>query len=271
MSVQALADESIYFLGYEQNQWVLFYRPLEASDYKKISFDDEPRELYYIPSEQRALYINSKAQLVEKPLPGEERVLLTPKGSDSYAQPVYDLNTQSVFMVYMPSGESSKADIVRYQNGKLMPFIRQASSQFEPYVAEGWLYYGNVHCVIDCGKIIQEVWRKHIIGGQAEQITLQHHIARQPVLNTDQQQLLFISNRNGPYQVWSQDLGTLEASQLTESSSQESDVAVDQQGNIYFLSYQAGQPTLQVLSHQTLSSLPLPKSVTLIRNVRVNP
>lgn len=268
----------LYFVGLKNNEWKVFAKALEGEQpFQELTTQSEPREIYLQADQQRLYYLDASSQLRRFDYSdGQDNVILKAKGKHSYAQPFVDAKSNQIFLVYMPAGESSKADIVSWNGQQVSPVVKQLSSQFEPFVHNSkWLYFGHVHCSIDCGRIIQEIWRKNIISGESEQVTLQGHIARQPIVDAKGQWLYFSSNKAGRYHIWRQQLNVNgEISQpiaITQGSVSDSDPALDGEGSLYFIRRANAQASLMKLDATgELKVLTLPNGVKEIRNMRIN-
>ena len=114
--------------------------------------------------------------------------------------------------------------------------VTQRSAQFEPYFhAPDTLYYANVLCTEGCGRVIQEIWRKNLVSGQAEQLTLMNAIAQQPVVSPDGKWLVFSSDKAGNFHLWRMELATRRVEQLTAGRVTDISPAVDGNGEVYFI------------------------------------
>ncbi len=269
------AKEWLYFVGLQDGHWYVFAKivhdKFDDSTFQIIKTQSEAREIYFQANKKTLIYLDAAAQLRSFSLENEkEEILLSSNPKASYAQPFVDKKGR-IYLVQMPAGESSKADIVMWYKTKLYPSVRQLSSQFEPFVNDKWLYFGHVHCTIDCGRIIQEIWRKNTISGESEQLTLMGHIARQAIVDQQNQYLYFSSNRAGHYHIWRQRLPHSKPEQLTQGNTSDTDPALDKLANLYFIRHQAGKVYLmQKTVDGLLKTLTLPKNIKEIRNLRVN-
>ncbi|VAW62699.1 hypothetical protein MNBD_GAMMA08-1237 [hydrothermal vent metagenome] len=276
--------ETLYFMGFKDNKWQLFYRKTGDLNFKRIKTASEPRELYFSPHEQRIFYLDAETRLRQLIL-GEkqkEKVLFSPSENDSYAQLFWDRAGSLLYMVKMPHGKSSEADIVVWHKGKIKPVVRQISSQFEPFVYnKDWLYYGHVHCSLDCGHIIQEIWRKNLISGEAEQISLLGQISRQAVVDSEGKWVYFSSNKQGQYHIWRQALSGVSsqnkgcklcsAQQITKGNVTDTDPAINKEGEIFFIRHTQGKAFLMNYKKEgVLKRIALPEGVSEIRNLRIN-
>jgi len=278
--------ETLYFMGYKDNKWILFYKKINDTDFKSIETASEPRELYFSSEENLIYYLDAESKLRKLELKSndtitrkqEETILFTPSENDSYAQLFWDKASGLLYLVKMPHGKSSEADIVVWDKGMMKPVVRQISSQFEPFIYDKhWLYYGHVHCSLDCGRIIQEIWRKNLISGEAEQLSLLGQISRQAIVDNKGEWVYFSSNKEGSYHIWRQSLthtNTLPvAQQVSVGGGTDTDPAVTSFNELFFIRHTPkGKALLMRQSKEgTMSLLPLPAGVSEIRNLRINP
>ena len=268
----------LYFVGLQNNEWKVFAKTLDGDQpFQVLPTQSESREVFLQGNQRQLYYLDAASQLRRLAYSnGQDELILKAKGKHSYAQPFVDSASNQIFLVYMPAGESSKADIVKWDGKQVSPVVRQLSSQFEPFLHNGkWLYFGHVLCSIDCGRIIQEIWRKNLISGESEQITLLGHIARQPIVDTKGQWLYFSNNKAGRYHIWRQPLMTdgemSTPIAMTQGNVSDSDPALDDAGNLYFIRRVAAQASLMKLDASgEMQVMPLPDGVNEIRNLRIN-
>ncbi len=275
-------SETLYFMGFKDNEWILFYKNPGDAHFQSIKTASEPRELYFSPEEKLVYYIDAETRLRQfmQNHASKEIILFTPSGNDSIAQLYWDKASKRLYMVKMPHGKSSEADIVVWDKGVIKPVVRQISSQFEPYVYKQWLYYGSVHCSLDCGHIIQEIWRKNLVSGQAQQLTLLGNISRQPIVDNKGKWVYFSSNKQGYYHIWRQSLSIDKerhaAQQISDGDATDTDPAISSDGRLFFIRHDQGRAFLMrknVSNFKTSKAIPvaLPEGVSEIRNLRINP
>jgi len=274
-------DEVLYFMGFKGDEWILFFKNRDDKDYQSFKTTSEPRELYFSATEGVVYYLDNEGRLCQLTLDEhpKETVLFTPLENDSYAQLFWDKAERMLYMVKMPHGKSSEADIVSWTNGAINHVVRQISSQFEPYIHNSkWLYYGHVHCSLDCGHIIQEIWRKNLVSGEAEQITLLGQISRQAIVDRKGEWVYFSSNRQGSYHIWRQAVSMVPdqtdspmAQQISKGDVTDTDPAINSEGELFFIRHTQGKA---LLMHQgkgaVAKPVALPKGVSEIRNLRIN-
>lgn len=278
--------ETMYFMGYKDNKWLLFYKKINDTGFTSIETASEPRELYFSSEENLIYYLDAESQLRKLVLESndsatgkqKETILFTPSENDSYAQIFWDKASDLLYLVKMPHGKSSEADIVVWDKGMMKPVVQQISSQFEPFIYDKhWLYYGHVHCSLDCGRIIQEIWRKNLISGEAEQLSLLGQISRQAIVDNKGEWVYFSSNKEGSYNIWRQSLTHTNslpvAQQVSTGEATDTDPAVTLANELFFIRHTPkGKALLMQQSKEgVMRLLPLPDGVSEIRNLRINP
>jgi len=201
--------KGLVFVGLTDAGWQTYVVEKTGRKPKKIDLKTEARTPVYTLAHESLIYIDEAGQVNEFSLKQRKaKVLFSPSNEASYAQPEFDEENNAVYVVKLKQGKSVDTDIIRFDlaGGTTKPVVVQRSAQFEPQLGQDWLYYSNVHCVVGCGKIIQEVWRYHTVSGIAEQLTLLNTISRQPTVDEQGEWLYFSSNAAGNYHIYRQSL-----------------------------------------------------------------
>jgi hypothetical protein len=259
--------QGLSFVGLSADRWQLYIVQPSALEPQIVETFLEPRTPTYAVQTGKIAYLGADGTLREKLLEsGEERILLKPDAQRTFTQPAYDAAGKRLVIVALKEGASVDTDILTLDDEK--PVVTQRSAQFEPYFhAPRTLYYSNVHCTIGCGKIIQEIWRKDLISGEAEQITLLNAIARQPVISG--QWLYFSSNKAGNFHIWRMSLETGRYERLTEGRVTDINPALDRQSNLYFIRHTpTGTALMQRRTDGTLQTLP--KTLENFRDLEIS-
>lgn len=269
-----IIEEWLSFVGLQQNQWKVFARPLRGTEFQVLETIEEPRGIYFNAKQQQLIYIGASGNLRQvNTINHTDQVILQRKSKQGYAQPFMDSKSEKIYMMFMPEGKSSQSDIAVWNKGKITSVIKQLSSQFEPILSDTkWLYYGQLHCRVDCGHLVREVWRKNIISGESEQITMTGAITRQHIVDSEGKWLYFSSNKTGRYLLWRQLLGSHKIEQITKGKVHDSFPALDHTGIVYFIRRETNGE-VHLLSRQQDGMeqiLKLPKGVSDIRNLRIN-
>ena len=265
--------ESLYFIGLEGGNWKIITKALNSEEYQVTSTDIEPRSACFNEAKQELAYIGADGALRHRVLgKGSEKIIYQPVHKESISQLFCNRGLDRLFMMYMPEGKSSDADIAELKNGKLSVVVKQLSSQFEPFLYDNkWLYYSNVHCLADCGHIIREIWRKNAISGEAKQITLVGYITQNHSVDQIGKWLYFSSNRAGNYHVWRKSLKNSTLEQLTKGMNNDSYPVTDTKGNLYFIRHSSSGITelMQSDVNKSAVKIKIPENITDIRNLRI--
>lgn len=266
------------FVGLTAAGWQTFAVTGEGRKPQQLSLDTEARTPQYLLKTNAIIYINEAGQLMRSSLADngvikDVQTVLSPTEQASYAQPEFDARKNLIYVVELKQGNSVDTDIIQINpdSHKREPIIIQRSAQFEPFVLGEWVYYSNVHCVVGCGKIIQEIWRYHSVSGIAEQITLLNATSREPTVDHQHEWLYFSSNAAGNYHIYRQSLAKppiLE--RLTEGSVTDMSPVIDR-GRLYFIRHDASGASLQCLKQEKpgLWSVILDDNITNLRDLEI--
>ena len=265
--------DGLSFVGLAEGRWRLYIVFPGGSQPQVAATALEPRTPTYNPRTGRVAYIDVDGSVREIVLEQvTERVLLYADGQHTFTQPAYDAEGKRLFVVVLKDRESVETDIVAVDGDRSHPVVTQRSAQFEPYVhATGQIYYSNVICTLGCGKIIQELWRMHLVSGEAEQLTLLNAIARQPVVSQDGQWLYFSSNKGGNFHLWRLALETGQYEQLTTGRVTDSSPALTQDGQVYFIRHApTGTYLMRRGADGAIQPLSLPDTVQDLRDLEIH-
>ncbi|MEA3302015.1 MAG: hypothetical protein U9Q75_01965 [Pseudomonadota bacterium] len=151
-------------------------------------------------------------------------------------------NQQGVVMVSLIDGRSRDTSILAAENRVDEPgfdppgeILRQASAQFHPYMHHDQLYYAHVSCRAECKPLIQEVWRKHLLSGRTQQLTLLNATSYLYSVTADDRYGFISSNQRGYYQLLRLDLLSGETTWLTEGAVSDNFPSVATDGALYFI------------------------------------
>jgi hypothetical protein len=264
--------QGLSFVGLSAERWQLYVVLPSALKPQIVETVLEPRTPTYAVQTGKIAYLGADGSLRVILLEtGEDRIVLKPDAQRTLAQPAYDAAGKRLFVVALKEGASVDTDILVLSEDKPKSVVTQRSAQFEPYFhAPRTLYYSNILCTIGCGKIIQEIWRKDLVSGEAEQITLLNAIARQPIISREGQWLYFSSNKAGNFHIWRMSLETGRYERLTEGRVTDINPAFDRQGNLYFIRHTpTGTTLMQRRTDGTLQTLP--KLFENVRDLEISP
>lgn len=266
--------EGMTFVGLTDQGWQSYGVFDSATGPEPLDLNREARTPVMSASREAVVYLDEAGRVRQLSQRDRNETLLTPSPESGYAQPEWSQTDGLLYLVQLKEGKSVDTDILGFDpaNGQIKPVITQRSAQFDPHSAGPWLYYGNVHCVLGCGQIIQEVWRYHTHSGVAEQITLLNAISRQPAVDEDHSWLYFSSNASGHYHIYRQSLdpeNTSVVEPLTQGPVTDTSPA-PVQDNLYFVRRQAQGSSLMCRDTSgQLHALSLPSGITDIRDLEI--
>ena len=277
--------QGMTFMGLVDDQWHTYAVLNAGKPPEVIALNTEARAPVLSMDQPTLYYMDDAAQVSAYDIQNKQsRVLLKPSSDASYTQIALDNLADNLYVVQLKQGNSVDTDILwlNTETGATQPVIIQRSAQFEPHLSGDWLYYGNVHCVLGCGKIIQEIWRYHRASGQAEQLTLLNQISRQPVADADNQWFYFSSNAAGHYHIYRQSLSSVispakshdkKAEALTEGVVTDSSPALFGQ-SLYFIRQQAQpSPAAKLMCRNAqgeLHTMPQDKEISGLRDLTIS-
>ncbi len=254
-----------------QDEWKIAV--YDDDKFQVIETELEPRTFDYDFVNKRVAYIASDKTLRLKSETKNKETILLAAGSDAYTQPMFTPSGKNIIIVKLIDGNSVNTDIisVNAQTKEISSVVTQRSTQLEPYILDDAnLYYSNVSCVEGCGKIIQEVWYKHILSGDAYQLTLTNRISHQPSVDKEQKNIYFSSNKSGFYHIWKMSLDTNEYTQLTKGEVTDGYPMPTKDGEIMFIRKDGIKSMLMRIDKDgKLTELKLPQEYKKIRNLKV--
>jgi hypothetical protein len=266
--------EGMSFIGLKQGAWRLY--GVWNGALKPIVTSSEPRTATFNVKKMNAAYIGTDGHLHEVSLSsGEDKVILAASKERALTQPVYDAAGDRLFVVGMEGGSSVGTEIVAVGPDRktTRTVTSQPGAQFEPDASRNeWLIYSSVSCTVGCGRIIQEIWRKNLASGAAEQLTLTNAISREALPSRDGRWVYFSSNRAGNYHLWRVPFDGGAPEQLTQGVVTDISPAVDGKGNLYFVRHTAdGGRLMKMDANGSIASLDLPDGIEDIRDLEILP
>lgn len=264
---------SYAFLGYDGTDWVVSVtRP--SGKTKEIHLQQEPHSFDYDFRHDRVIYIgaNGILYLYDK---GDESKITLPKTTSKYTQPSFICAANAFYAVELLNGNSKSTQIVSIDlnNTHTHTVVQQNSSQFEPsQINRQTLLFTNLVCNHGCGKLMQEIWKKDLILGSSDQLTLLNAFSNNPSVHPNDHWLFFSSNKNERYHIWAKDLHSDKRSvEVTQGSGMDSFVnALGQEDFLYIHQDQNGYALMygdiEGKSHKIALSKPYEK----IRQLKVD-
>lgn len=233
----------------------------------------EPRTPAFSAARGVVAYVAANGEVRELDLASRaDRLLLRPDAEVAYTQPAYSPDGARLYLVVLRKGSSVDTDMVVIDPAAPAArpeTLEQRSAQFEPHPsADGRrLAYSSVSCTMECGRIIQEIWFRDLVTGEATQATLLNAVSRQPALAADGA-LYFASNAAGNYHIYRQ-AGPGETPQaLTRGEvTDESPVVLD--GVLHFIRRQRDGVHLMRWTGSGAERVPLPNEFLDLKDLRL--
>ena len=261
------------FLGYDGRDWIVSVTQSNG-DTKEIRLQQEPHSFDYDFKKNRIVYIgaNGTLYLYEK---GHESKVSVPKTTSKYTQPSFICASNTLYAVELLNGNSKSTQIISIDLNKSLvsTVVQQNSSQFEPsQINQQTLLFTNLVCNHGCGKLMQEIWKKDLVLGTSDQLTLLNAFSNNPSIHPDDHWLFFSSNKNESYHIWAKDLHSDKRSfEVTQGSGMDSFVNALGKGNFLYIRQNKGDHTLMYGDIEGSSyKITLPKPYEKIRQLKVN-
>ncbi|BES71429.1 hypothetical protein RE428_24470 [Marinobacter nanhaiticus D15-8W] len=197
------ADQRVVLTALVDGQWVL-YHSTDFVDWQALDIKGEPRTPAIDQKGEKIAFINVDGALEQVQVANGNRQKLTDGQTLSLTHPSYD-DEGNLLVVRLIDGASVNTEIgVVSLEGDYRPVHQQRSAHFEPVFAlvpEASIYFSHVSCTVACGHVIQEIWRRDLVSGTAQQVTLLNSTSRQPTVGP-KGKVVFSSNKNGTYDIW---------------------------------------------------------------------
>lgn len=259
------------FVGLKEDAWQVFKVRDGGKSPVSVDLKTEARNPVMSKDGGSLYYIDDKSDVMKYSF-SDNTITTQLASADTKKYSQIELRDNSLCYVLLENGQSINTDIYCQDiiSGDITHLIQQRSAQFDPFYKNPWFYYSSVHCVLGCGKIIQEIWRYNTESEEAEQLTLMNSISRSPVIGDNTDWLYFSSNKTGQYHIYKQSLyDVTDVIQLTEGNV--SDILPAMYGqNLYFIRKNFNQDNIACLnSKDEIYLLKLPKDVVRIRDMSI--
>jgi Tol biopolymer transport system component len=271
----AQLPHGLTFIGLENGHWRIFLVGKSGVP-RALETKSSPRTAAVSLARETVAYIGADGHIYQMPLAGgPEQVLVRATAERAFTQPAFSWDGRNVFVVELKGRSSVDTEIVELAtSGKIdaRPITSQPGAQFEPRaIDQNRLLYSSVACVVGCGRIIQEIWIKNILTGEARQISLVNAIARHATLSRDGKWLYFSSDKAGNYHLWRQALDEGRHEQLTRGVVTDSHPNVDRDGTVYFIRQSPKGTRLMRLGPDARESvIALPDAISDLRDLSLS-
>ena len=221
-------------IGFDGTSWHPYLSDAFTNSWRKITAIRNPAGLTYQPDAGRFLFKGSDGRLYEY-MDGETAPMpLQQFDSASFTQlRAFD---DGFVMVKLVDGKSRETELVSLdEDYRPASVLRQVSAQFHPLYHGNRLYYSHVSCRQECEPLIQEVWVKDLITGNARQLTLLNATSYLHSIDRGGRYGFISSNSDGYYNLARLDLSTNAITWLTIGRFTDSYPAIADDGVLYFL------------------------------------
>jgi TolB protein len=219
----------IAFVANLNNNWDLFVADESGAgahqltdtpfDERSPSWSPDGKHIVYSTSDGRLRIINVDT--------GEVR-LISPIGErSSEVQPAFSPDGRSVVFVVFKGEKVDDSDLAIFdlESDTSVVFFSQRSAQLFPVWSPHGrqIAYMNVHCSMECGRIIQELWTVQARRKTAQQALMTNSQCMQPDWSPDGRSIVFASDKDGDFDIWVYDIETKAARQLTQDTAADTD------------------------------------------------
>jgi hypothetical protein len=275
--------EGLLIVGYDGQAWYPYISRFGTNDtgvtWRKITDIRDPTYLTWQRSTGLFLVKGNDGRLYRYGLDGGKPEHLVAADNNSYTQMRAD--PSGFVLVQLVAGKSRDTHIVSIGAGnRIKRLVQQQSAQFHPYRFGSMLYYAHVSCRSDCSPLIQEVWRKNLNTGRAEQLTLLNATSYLHSIDPEGRHGFVSSNRHGYYHIARLNLQSGEVAWLTDGQVTDSFPSIAADGSVYFIRRTDNGTQLMRLivrldgsgsdTLSTLHTIPLPEGVRKIRYLELN-
>ncbi len=209
------------FTALVDGNWELFFAQAQGGPATRLThtpFDErdpclshDRKKIAYSTSDG-ALHVMDLASGKSRTLEFEEKDLWR-------SQPVFSPDAKRILFVETVSRtqDYTRIRLLDLEGGQERPSVSQRMSQFWPsFAPDGRRFvYAAVHCAVDCGRVLQELWLGDISGGFARQLVMTHALSQQPVFSPDGTKIAFCADISGHYDIWILTLADLALVKLT--------------------------------------------------------
>lgn len=210
------------FTALVDGNWELFAATDDGSPPQRLTrtpFDE--RDPCISADRKKIAFSTSDGALHEMELSSRKTRTLEFEEKDLWrSQPVFSPDAKKILFVETVSRtqDYTRIRLLDLESGQERPSVGQRMSQFWPsFAPDGRRFvYAAVHCAVDCGRVLQELWLGDISGGFARQLVLTHALCQQPVFSPDSSKIAFCADISGHYDIWILTLADLSLENLTQ-------------------------------------------------------
>jgi len=230
----------------KKDQWI---KVKEIEDPSGVTWQPKTAD-FFIKGNDRKLYSFNVEKQILSPLKAFSTQV---EKSNSYTQlRAYE---HGLVMIRLIDGKSRDTEIIGIdQQSNVSTLLKQASAQFHPYRYKNFLYYAHVSCRMECSPLIQEIWRKDLISGKTEQLSLLNAVSYLHSIDNAGEQGFLSSNKSGFYHIARLDFKTHKVKWLTQGQVTDSFPSITDNGDLYFIRHSIKGSVLMMLKSQFINS-----------------
>jgi len=281
LSASKLPD-NLLLVGFDGESWYPYL--VVDSQWKKITDIRDPAYLTWHPSNKTFYIKGDDGDLYHHVLGANKQKKISlglSKNEKNFTQ--LRSHADGVVMVHLIGGKSRDTELMSLDAvGNTNSVLRQSSAQFHPMIHQDFLYYAHVSCRTECEPIIQDIWRKNLLTGRAEQITkwnattYLNTLFNHKKLTSDEALGVAVSNMEGFYNLYSVNLESGEFIPLTQGLFTDSFPALTRDNDLYFIRRDVSGTHLRyvparyvttdkAINEERMDTIALPKEIKKIR------
>jgi hypothetical protein len=233
-SATSVLPAGLMMIGFDGTSWHPYVSESLTNSWRKIAAISNPAGVTYQSYAGRFLFKESDGRLYEYMDGDSAPTPLQQFDSTSFTQlRAFD---EGFVMVKLVDGKSRETELVSlYDDYRPASVVRQVSAQFHPLYHGNRLYYSHVSCRLECEPLIQEVWVKDLITGNARQLTLLNATSYLHSIDRSGRYGFISSNSDGYYNLARLDLSTSAITWLTTGRFTDSYPTIVDDSTLYFL------------------------------------
>ncbi len=251
-SLSIQAAQVMLIVGYDGENWYPYISELSkknsisSTSWKKLSHIQDPvvitrqskTGVYFVKTDRGDVVVYAESPEVEM-----KAIYQNQAKENNFTH--LRAHDNGLLMVELKNGRSRETQIINIDSKNLVndsqlaikPHVinNQLSSQFHPLLAGDTLFYAHVSCRGNCDPVIQEVWKKNMVTGKAEQITLLNATTYLHSVDYNLQFGYLCSNKKGYYHLGRINLGTGDVQWLTSGQNTYSYPSISEDNDLYFI------------------------------------
>jgi TolB protein len=251
-------SNKIAFVANVAGNWDLFVVDEDGRNLVQLTntaYDEG--EPCWSPDRKQIVYSTSDGKLRMVDIETKKEYLLPIEdGNDKKTSPSFSPDGRKIVYVHFKPqrADDTELSILDLDNNVSRKFLDQYSPQFFPKWSpdDKYIVYTNVHCSVECGRIIQELWIAGAKGNYARQILMTNSHCLQPVWSSDGKKIAFASDKSGNFDIWSVSIEDWSLKQVTNDPHLDVSPAWSPDGRkIAFISTRTGRMKIWIKDLET--------------------